>query len=85
MRLMAAFKDQVRRRGLTVDDDEFAAEEDFIRAKIHFEVDLALFGQTEARRNLFRRDPQAQYALSLFDEAGELLRLSREPSLVAAR
>lgn len=83
--LMAAFKDQVRRRGLTVDDDEFAAEEDFIRAKIHFEVDLALFGQTEARRNLFRRDPQAQYALSLFDEAGELLRLSREPSLVAAR
>lgn len=84
-RLMAAFKDYVRRRGLTVDDDEFSADADFIRAKIHFEVDLALFGQAEARRNLFRRDPQAQYALSLFDEAGELLRLSRDPGLVAAR
>ena len=84
-RLMAAFTAHVRSRGLTVDDDEVAADTDFIRAKIHYEVDLALFGQAEARGNLFREDPQAQYALSLFDEARTLLRLSSEAGLVAAR
>ena len=36
----------------------------FIRAMIHYDIDLALFGIEEARRNLIAKDPQAQFALS---------------------
>ena len=36
-------------------------------------------------RNLFRRDPQAQHALTLFDEAEALLRLSAGSGRVASR
>ena len=81
-RLLGAFKEQVRSRGLTVVDDDFAADTDFIRAMIQYEVDLALFGEAEAWRNLFRRDPQAQFAVSLFGEARSLLELS-DDALVA--
>ena len=41
----------------------------FIRAMIHYDIDLALFGVEEARRNLIRKDPQAQFALQQFGEA----------------
>ena len=83
--LLAEFKEHVRARGLTVDEELFEADLDFIRAMIHFEVDTDLFGEREARRNLFRRDPQAQYALALFDEATALLRLSQGGTVVAAQ
>lgn len=83
--LLAEFKEHVRGRGLTVDEELFEADLDFIRAMIHFEVDTDLFGEREARRNLFRRDPQAQYALALFDEATALLRLSQGGTVVAAQ
>jgi len=43
---------------------------------IHFEIDSALFGMDEARRNLIAKDPQAQYALTQFGEAEGLLELS---------
>ena len=33
---------------------------------IHYDIDLALFGVEEARRNLIARDPQAQFALQQF-------------------
>ncbi len=36
----------------------------FIRAMIHYDIDLALFGVAEARRNLIAKDPQAQFALA---------------------
>ena len=84
-RLMDAFKEHVRGRGLTVVDEAFVADIDFIRAMIHFEVDTALFGGAEARRNLFDEDPQAQHALTLFDEAERLLRLSGGLAVVASR
>ena len=83
--LLAEFKEHVRARGLTVDEELFEADLDFIRAMIHFEVDTDLFGEREARRNLFRRDPQARYALTLFDEATALLRLSQGGTVVAAQ
>ena len=44
---------------------------------IHFEIDSALFGIDEARRNLIAKDPQAQFALSQFGEAEHLLELVR--------
>ncbi len=84
-RLLNEFKKHVRRRGLTVSEDAFAADVNFIRAMIHFEVDVALFSIAEARRNLFRADPQAQYALTLFGEAEQLLNpVGRQPTRVVA-
>ena len=84
-RLMTAFKEHVRSRGLTVDEEAFAQDADFIRAMIHHQIALALFGIEEARRNLFDHDPQAQYAMTLFGEAEQLLSLGRRPTVVASR
>jgi hypothetical protein len=58
------------------DQESFAKEEPFIRAMIHFEIDSALFGMDEARRNLITKDPQAQFALTQFGEAERLLQLT---------
>ena len=82
--LLADFKAHVEERGLTVDEEAFAEDLDFIRAMIHFEIDTDLFGEMEARRHLFDHDQQAQYALTLFDEAAALLRLSDRTATVAA-
>ena len=82
--MLADFKAHVEERGLTVDEEAFAADLDFIRAMIHYEINTDLFGEMEARRRLFDYDPQAQYALSLFDEAAELLRLADAAATVAA-
>ena len=77
------FKAHLVDRGLTVDEEGFAQDEDFIRAMIHLEIDIALFTLEEARQNLFRTDPQAQQAMTLFDQAEQLLKLRTESTLVA--
>ena len=59
------------------DDAAFKADEAFIRAMIHFEVDNDLFSFEEARRNLSKVDPQVQAALGYFDEARNLLATTR--------
>ena len=82
--LLGEFKEHVRGRGLTIDDEAFTVDTIFIRAMIRYEIDVALFSVADARLNLFHADPQAQRALTLFDEAERLLRLSERPSLVAA-
>ena len=84
-RVVTAFKEHVRGRGLTIDEENFAQDADFIRAMIHHQIDLALFGIEEARRNLFAHDPQAQFATTLFGEAAGLLELRDRPAVVAAR
>ncbi len=83
--MMADFRSHLESRGLTVDEDAFATDEEFIRAKMHYEIDIALFSLEEARRNLTVRDPQAQFAVTLFPEAERLLEVSRQTSAVAAR
>jgi carboxyl-terminal processing protease len=83
--MLGRFGEHLQARGLTVDEEDFADDVDFIRAMIHYEIDKDLFGEIEARRNLFRRDPQAQHALTLFDEAAALLRLSSASRAVASR
>ena len=52
---------------------------------IHLEIDIAVFNVDEARHNLFAHDPQAQYAMTLFDQAERLLKLDTQRSLVAQR
>ena len=44
---------------------------------IRYDIDRALFGDDEARRNLIAVDPQAQFALSTFPEAVALLELRK--------
>jgi len=82
--MMADFRAQLDSRGLTIDEDAFAADETFILGMIHYEIDLALFSVEEARRNLTAHDPQAQFAITLFPEAERLLNVSRQTGGVAA-
>jgi carboxyl-terminal processing protease len=84
-RLLDEFKKHVSKNGYTVDDEAFASDIDFIRAMIHFEIDTDLFGEAEARHNLFEQDPQAQFALTVFDEAKALLELEAADSVSASR
>ena len=44
---------------------------------IHYEIDVALFGVSEAQKNLIGKDPQAQFALAQFGEAVKLTELAR--------
>ena len=41
------------------------------------DIDLALFGVAEARRNLIAVDPQAQFALQQFPDAVKLTEMAR--------
>ena len=83
--MLEEFKEHVRGRGLTVDDDAFAADVDFIRAMMRYAIDEALFSVEEARRNLFVADPQTRRARSLFGEAARLLEGAERPAVVARR
>ena len=82
--MMADFRSQLESRGLRSDEAAFAADEAFIRAMMHYQIDLALFSLDEARRNLTVRDPQAQFAITLFPEAERLLDVSRQTGTAAA-
>ena len=62
---------------LKIDEESFAKDLDFIKAMIHYEIDDALFGANERQKNLFARDPQAQFALAQFGEAVKLTELAR--------
>ena len=48
------------------DEAGFNADLEFVRAMIRYEIDIALFDVATARRHLIEKDPQAQYALTLF-------------------
>jgi carboxyl-terminal processing protease len=71
--MLAAFADYLAKQRIKVDADALKADEAFISAMIHFEVDVDLFGVEEARRNLSKVDPQAQYALTFLGEAQRLI------------
>ena len=75
--MLADFKTMLVNQKVRIDDEAFAKDEAFIRSMIHFEIDSALFGIDEARKNLMAHDPQAQFALAQFSEAEHLLTLSQ--------
>lgn len=64
-------------RRIRIDEDAFAADLDFIKAMIRFEIELALFGVGEARKNLLMQDPQARQALTFFPQARTLSEMAR--------
>ncbi len=69
----AFVKSQLRDASL-FDEAGFNADIEFIRAMLRYEIDVALFDVATARRHLLEKDPQAQYALTLFPEAEKLMR-----------
>jgi carboxyl-terminal processing protease len=71
------FKASLKGQRITVDEESFTKDDAFIRAMIHYDIDLALFGVGEARRNLIAVDPQAQFALQQFPEAVKLTEMAR--------
>ena len=71
--MLQEFKTFLVSQKIKVDQAAFAKDTEFIRAMIHYEVDMALFGLSEARRSLLASDPQAQFAMRLFPEAERLL------------
>jgi carboxyl-terminal processing protease len=72
-----------RKPPVRIDEAVFAQDGEFIRAMIHFEVDVALFGANEARRNLIAKDPQTQFGLTLFPEAEKLALLAKGKGIKA--
>jgi carboxyl-terminal processing protease len=78
--ILDEFKEYVTSQHVKVDDAAFAADTAFIKAMIHYEADVDLFGMEEARRQLLKVDPQAKFALGFFDEAKNLLTLKKAGS-----
>ena len=74
--MMAEFRESLKPHKVVMDDAAFAKDEQFIRAMIHYDIDQALFGVAEARRNLIGKDPQAQFALAQFPDAVRLTQLT---------
>lgn len=71
--ILKEFAEYVGKQRAKVDTAALTTDAAFISAMIHFEVDLDLFGVEEARRNLSKVDPQAQFALTFFSEAQRLI------------
>jgi carboxyl-terminal processing protease len=71
------FKQFLRGEGVAIDEAAFASDLEFIKAMIRYQIELALFGVEEARRHLITKDPQAQFALSVFPEAEQLAQAAR--------
>ncbi len=80
--MLNEFKESLKTQKVAVDADAFAKDDTFIRAMIHYDIDLAIFGVEEARRNLVTRDPQAQFAMQQFPDAVKLTENSSRPSAV---
>jgi carboxyl-terminal processing protease len=83
--MIAEFKEHLVKARVKWDEEAWQKDQEFIRAMIRYEIDLDLFGVATARKNLSQRDPQLQFALTLFPEAQQLLDLSRSSNSRAAR
>jgi carboxyl-terminal processing protease len=75
--MLADFRSMLESQKVRIDDAALKQDDTFIRAMIHYDIDVALFGMDEARSNLVKKDPQAQLALSNFAEAEKLIELSK--------
>ena len=76
--MLAEFKQLVMTTPIPFDEALWQKDLTFIKAMIHREIDVDLFGVAAAYQNIARYDPQLQYALTLFPEAQTLLDASRQ-------
>jgi hypothetical protein len=78
--MVSDFRTMLESQKVKIDEAAFAKDGEFIRAMIHYDIDIALFGVEEARRNLVMRDPQAQFALTQFADAARMTGVTRAKS-----
>ena len=83
--MLADFRKLLETQRVKIDEAAFTQDADFIRAMIHYDIDVALFGIEEARRNLVAKDPQARLAMQQFGEAARLAQLSNSRPPKAAK
>jgi hypothetical protein len=83
--MLQDFRAQLATQKSPIDEEAFKTDLHFIKALIHYEIDLALFGVEEARRNLILQDPQAKFGLAQFGEAQRLTELARNTTRPGGR
>jgi carboxyl-terminal processing protease len=83
--MLQDFRSQLTTQKFKIDEEAFKTDLNFVKAMIHYEIDLALFGVEEARRNLILQDPQARFGINQFGEAQRLTELARVGSRGAAK
>ena len=83
--MLEDFRTQLATQKIAIDEEAFKTDLSFIKALIHYEIDLALFGVEEARRNLILQDPQSKFAMAQFGEAQRLTELARNTSRSGGR
>jgi carboxyl-terminal processing protease len=71
--MLADFKKLVQTTPVPFDEASWQKDLEFIKAMIHREIDIDLFGVAAAYQNIAKYDPQLQYAVTLFPEAQQLL------------
>ena len=71
------FKQFVISRKITIDEEAWEKDKEFIRAMIRYEIDVPLFSVAVAQQHLIEADPQARFALTQFPEAIKLTELRR--------
>jgi len=75
--MLEAFREHLKAEAVKIDEAAFTQDLAFITAMIRYEIDLNLWTVEDARRHLITTDPQAQLALTCFDEAEQLARAAR--------
>src|SRR5215213_1052011 len=83
--MVTEFKKMVGDLRIPIDEALWQKDLDFIKAMIHKEIDVDLFGEAEAFKGLTLRDPQLRFAITLFPEAQTLLDLRKQRTTRAAR
>ncbi|MBI4478225.1 MAG: S41 family peptidase [Acidobacteria bacterium] len=83
--MLRDFKEQLEVDKVKIDEEAFAKDRDFIRAMLKFEIDVELFGVSEAYKNLTMKDPQTRLGLTMFTEAENLTQMARNRANKAAR
>jgi carboxyl-terminal processing protease len=75
--MLEDFKQFVIGRKVTIDEEAWNKDKEFIRAIIRYEIDVPLFSVAVAQQHLIEADPQAKFALTQFPEALKLTELTR--------
>jgi carboxyl-terminal processing protease len=78
--MVTEFRDLVTKSKVRFEESDWQKDLPFIKAMIHYEIDLDLFGVEQARKDLVKTDPQLQYAVTLFPEAASLLQMGKVTS-----
>jgi carboxyl-terminal processing protease len=76
--MLNEFKEHVKKQHVKIDEAAWEKDKEFLRAMVHMEIDIDLFGMAQARKNLAKFDPQLHYALGLFPEAEKLTQLTKQ-------